>query len=60
MELIEKICRVICEAEQVDPDRESKGLGNLIPLGQNYKLWEARIRIAELLIEKGLIYDNKC
>ena len=58
MELIEKICRIICDDENVDPDFESTGLGHLIPEGKKYKLWEARTRVAEALINNGVINDD--
>jgi len=48
--LIEKICRIICIAEEVNPDQESVGIGCLIPKDQKYKLWEARKRVAVAII----------
>ena len=52
MDLSERICRAICIAEEVDPDRDGVGLGVLIPKGQKYKLWEARMRVAEELMKE--------
>ena len=53
MTMLEKMCRIICKAEGVDPDIESVGIGCIIPNGQPYKLWEARIRAAKALIAEG-------
>jgi hypothetical protein len=50
MDTIEQICRAICEAEGVDPDRIGYGIGVIMPEGSKYPLWEARIRIAEKLM----------
>jgi hypothetical protein len=50
---IEDLCRVICKAEGVDPDRESLGCGGVIPRDQPYKLWEARRRVAEAIFADG-------
>lgn len=51
--MLEKMCRIICKGEGVDPDQESVGIGCIIPVGQTYKLWEARKRVAEALISEG-------
>ena len=50
---LEHLCRIICRADGVDPDRESLGCGGLISRDQPYKLWEARVRIAETIIAAG-------
>lgn len=50
MDTIERICRAICEAEGVDPDRIGYGIGVIMPEGSKYPLWEARVRIAEKLL----------
>lgn len=50
MDIIEKLCRVICESEKIDPDKEGYGLGGLMPEGSRYPLWEARRRIAEKMV----------
>lgn len=51
--ILEKMCRIICKAEGVDPDAIGMGLGNLMPEGETYPLWKARIRVAEALIVEG-------
>lgn len=63
MDITEKVCRLICKIEGVDPDRESLGCGGLIPKNQPYKLWEARIKLAKGLEDAGYldierIYDD--
>jgi hypothetical protein len=55
---IENLCRIICEAEQVDPDRESIGCGGVIPRDQKYKLWEARRPQAEAIFAAGFVVGN--
>jgi hypothetical protein len=50
---IEQLCRVICIAENVDPDRESLGCGGVIPRDQKYKLWEARRQQAAAIFAAG-------
>lgn len=50
---IEYLCRIICKAMEIDPDRTSFGSGNLIPKGQKYHLWEAQSRVAEAILQAG-------
>lgn len=52
---IEDLCRIICIAEGVDPDRESLGCGGVIPRDQKYKLWEARRRVAVAIFDAGYV-----
>lgn len=52
---IESVCRVICEAEGVDPDASGVGVGNLMPEGSEYPLWKAREKVARALIDKCYI-----
>jgi hypothetical protein len=56
---IEDICRIICTAEGVDPDRESVGCGGVMPRDQKYKLWEARKRVAEALVAAGYVRTSQ-
>ncbi len=58
MDIIEKVCRLMCESEGIDPDRDSLGCGGLIPKDQPYKLWEARIKMVQYLIDAGVINDD--
>lgn len=53
MDALETLCRIICEADGVDPDRESIGCGGVIPRDQPYQLWQARERQATALIAAG-------
>jgi hypothetical protein len=50
MEKLEFFAREICKACDVDPDQVSVGLGNLIPEGQRYPLWQAYKRQAAAAI----------
>jgi len=52
---IEDLCRIICIAEGVDPDREGLGCGGVMPRDQKYKLWEARRRVAEAIFAEGYV-----
>lgn len=52
MNLEEQICRIICKAENVDPDKTGVGLGSIMPKGEEYELWKARIRVAKSLIDE--------
>ena len=49
---IESICRVICEAEGVNPDHHGHGAGHQFKQGQKFKLWEARKRVAKVLMKE--------
>lgn len=42
----EIMARALCVANDVDPDKESEGIGGVIPKGQKYKLWEAWVPYA--------------
>lgn len=53
MTMIEKMCRIICKAEGVDPDAIGIGIGCIMPLGEEYPLWKARIRVGDALINEG-------
>jgi hypothetical protein len=50
MDDVERVCRLICRASNIDPDQRGIGLGNRMPKDQPYKLWEAQKVIAELLL----------
>lgn len=41
-QLIEAVCRSICRADRVDPDATGVGLGDRMPAGSTYPLWQAR------------------
>ena len=56
--LIESVCRAICIADNIDPDRISIGFGHTIPNGVEYKLWEARIKAAEAAVDAVEKYKN--
>lgn len=49
--LLESVCRAICIADNIDPDRTSIGFGHTIPNGVEYKLWEVRIKAAEAAVD---------
>lgn len=49
--LIEAACRAICKADGVDPDKEGVGLGEAIPKGDKYRMWEARRRQAVAVLK---------
>lgn len=51
MEIVEKVARAICEADNCSPDAISCGLGNTMPDGVKYKLWEARVKQANAAIK---------
>ena len=53
MEQLEVLCRLLCKAQNIDPDKEGLGCGGIMPRDSQYKLWEAQIRIAEFLIKEG-------
>ena len=57
MDLEEQICRIACAGEGVDPDRESIGCGGVIERDRPYKLWEARRRIAQALVQAGMVFS---
>jgi hypothetical protein len=52
-QMIETLCRLICVADGVDPDRQSVGCGGLIPRDQPYTLWQARRNQAETILQAG-------
>lgn len=51
MTKLEKACRLVCEIEGVDPDKEGYGLGILMPQGTKYPLWKAREKAVSAIIE---------
>jgi hypothetical protein len=57
MKMLERVCREICNIEEVDPDNELIGLGFIpgIAEGQKYKKWEGYKYLVQPLIEKGYI-----
>jgi hypothetical protein len=57
MDAIERMCRLICQAENVNPDQQGLGCGGLMPRDKTYKLWEARVRVAEALQAAGLTFS---
>jgi hypothetical protein len=56
---IEDLCRIICEAEGVDPDKESVGNDGVIPRDQKYKMWQVRERQAKAILMAGYTKLNK-
>lgn len=50
-DLIEPVCRVMCEADGVDPDKEGYGLGVQMPQGERYPLWKSRERAAHMVLK---------
>ena len=36
----ERLARKLCEHHNIDPDKESTGLGKMMTDGQKFKLWE--------------------
>ena len=55
---LEWACRCVCAAHGIDPDRESVGLGILVPLGKRYKLWEAQKKTVKAVFDYlGVEYD---
>ena len=55
---LEDLCRIICRAEKVDPDKEGIGIGQHIPQGQPYKMWEIRKHIAIAILAAGYAYTG--
>jgi len=51
MTLVEKVARAICAAEGIDPDGMGWGMGVRMPLGQQYRLWEVRVKEAQAAIK---------
>lgn len=39
---IETLCRAVCTQKGINPDGEGFGMGNTMPEGTRYKLWEAQ------------------
>lgn len=50
---IEELAKDLAESNDVDPYKKSVGIGNLIPVGQEYELWEAYLKQSKILFEKG-------
>ena len=46
----ESLCRIICQHEKVDPDREVTDIDFRIAKGVKYKLWEYNIPIVRKLL----------
>jgi hypothetical protein len=59
MELIETVARAICIAEGVDPDKTGYGLGVTMPKGEEYPLWKARVKAAEVAISAVNQYNTR-
>lgn len=51
MTKLEELCRALCIADGVDPDKEGYGLGQQMPEGQTYPLWRAREQQVRAMIE---------
>lgn len=51
MELREQLARKMCEIEKVDPDATGYGMGVSMPLDSKYKLWEARLKYVDAIME---------
>jgi hypothetical protein len=51
MTKLEELCRAICIADGVDPDKEGAGLGTQMPEGAIYPLWQARERQVRAMLE---------
>ena len=51
MNMIEKVARAICEAQNVDPEHPCGGLGILVPKGETWPAWRVRIPQAKAAIE---------
>lgn len=51
MTKLEEIARAICIADDVDPDETGMGLGQTMPEGTTYPLWQARMKQARAAVE---------
>src|SRR5688500_11283762 len=56
---IERLCRVVCKAQGVNPDIETEGLGVLMPKGQLYKLWEAQRATVQAVLDELAAIDSE-
>lgn len=52
MKTNESLARVMCRAENVDPDLQCPGLGKLIPLGETWPAWKVRLKYIDAIIKK--------
>jgi hypothetical protein len=50
-ELEERLARLMCEIDAVDPEQKSFGIGALVPRGEPYTLLEVRVPAARKIIE---------
>lgn len=48
---VEAVARAICKADDCDPDQIAVGLGHVMPEGQEYPLWMARVKQAEAALQ---------
>lgn len=51
MTKLEEVARAICIADDVDPDETGMGLGQTMPEGTTYPLWQARMKQARAAVE---------
>lgn len=51
MTKFEELCRAVCVADGVDPDKEGAGLGAQMPEGAIYPLWQARTKQVRAMLE---------
>lgn len=59
MDLREQLARSITRAEGVNPDAEGYGLGVLMPAGERYPLWKARLHVVDALLEEFQVQDKE-
>lgn len=52
MDLLERLARRMCEVEGVNPDAFGYGLGVTMPLDSKYRLWEARVKYVEAIMDE--------
>ena len=50
-ELAEAVARAICHGQDVNPDDTGVGLGQSMPAGKEYQLWEARLNAANAVLD---------
>ena len=56
---IERLCRAVCKVYDIDPDKESEGLGVVMPRGMRYKLWEAQRQIVTAVLDELAVIDSE-
>lgn len=57
--MIERLCRAVCKTQGIDPDKESEGLGVVMPRGLRYRLWEAQRAVVQAVLAELAVIDSE-